>query len=417
MPYLWPRMKFLLFILLSALCWHNLMAQDCFSISGRGSSMTPWTDIRQVNLQEGSSVVLYAEQTKEYELQSLDRNLGDAILDQLTPMGQGVASCAYDVNRKRLFYSTMDYADLRYFNLDSANPMFTIVQIGLIPDAAFNNAPTQFSRMTIAADGLGYMLNNDARKFFRFTTDKKPKIESLGSLSNAVENNDSSKNIFLNLGGDMIADASGNLILFTAKQTVFRIDVKTLEAHYVGKVSGLPNNFTMNGAAVKNNHEVVVGSALSLSGLYVVSLYDLTAKPLDTHAEVFTCSDLDNGMLLPIEGVEALAKRAAELAKPPVITPQDEESVEEENALGFYFQQTNKSQIQLVFSKDETGEFLITLSDGKGKIMLEQKALVSESNDQVSLRLPQALSKGIYFIKAIHQKSGHTYLRKLEVNG
>lgn len=404
--------KFAVILILQLVSSH-IYAQFAYSICGRAQAITPWTDIRFVNLIDGSSEVLYAEATKEYELNSLDRNITETVLDAITPMGLGVASCAFDAKRNRLYYSTMEFADLRYFNLDSANPTFTIVQAGLIAGAAMGKSETQFSRMTIAADGMGYMINNDAKQFFRFSSDKKPRIESLGSIENEIPNGDSSKSISTNQGGDIIADDGHHLILVSAMQTVFLIDIETRKAKYIGKIANLPIGYTINGVCVLNQNEIVVSSALSVSGLFKVSINNLQAIPIGGSAPRFTSSDLDNGALLSQEAVQQLLKFAEHVPEIPKIeTPK----IEEEISLGFYFSQTGKQDIQLVFSKDELGEFKISLSDEKGKLILEQNAEIKSNELLVKLLLKSALPKGIYYLKAKHIQSGHIYLKKLDVN-
>ncbi len=51
-------------------------------------------------------------------------------------------------------------------------------------------------------------------------------------------------------GGDMIADASGNLYVITAHNHVFKIDVQSRMATYISEIKELPAGFTTNGAVV-----------------------------------------------------------------------------------------------------------------------------------------------------------------------
>ena len=77
--------------------------------------------------------------------------------------------------------------------------------------------------MVIASDGNGYALTNDANHLIRFTTGKNPVITDLGALSDDASNANFSVHSRKGYGGDMIADASGNLYLLTANRNVFKI--------------------------------------------------------------------------------------------------------------------------------------------------------------------------------------------------
>ncbi|HNB80589.1 MAG TPA: hypothetical protein PLP34_07855 [Chitinophagaceae bacterium] len=393
----------------------------CYAISGRGQAITPWTDIRRINPEDGSSDTWYAEQSRLYELNSLDRNLDNAILDNLTPMGQGVASCAYDPVRHRLYYSTMEFSDLRYFNLDSANPVFTIVQLALIPGAAFMKPETQFSRMCIGADGNGYMLNNTSTDFFRFSTGKKPKIESLGSILNTSDPRDTTSSLFKNQGGDMIALTDSNFLLFSAMQNVFYLSPDKRQMHCMGKIKGLPPNFTINGAAVINDSTILLGSALNLNGLYAWNIVQGKVHPFFPDRTGFTVSDLDNGNLLPVYLLQQLENQ---LQKPDIIEAVVNQvavsgvkpvQAQAENSPGFYFIRQSLSDFQLVFYPDEPGPFLITFSNTTGQILHEEKQTVNQSEYNFLIHLSKPLSSGSYYIKAKHLPSGHTYLRKMDI--
>jgi hypothetical protein len=60
----------------------------------------------------------------------------------------------------------------------------------------------------------------------------------------------------------------------------------------------LPAGFTVNGAAVNANNQVVVGSAMESASLYVVDAKTWAASPLKMSGTVYHTSDLANSNLL-----------------------------------------------------------------------------------------------------------------------
>lgn len=74
------------------------------------------------------------------------------------------------------------------------------------------------------------------------------------------------KNKCTSWGGDMIADAYNKLYIISANHYVFTLDVETRVAKQIGYITGLPANYSTNGAAVDNDGNIVVASANTLPG-------------------------------------------------------------------------------------------------------------------------------------------------------
>ncbi|WP_228379101.1 T9SS type A sorting domain-containing protein [Chryseobacterium piperi] len=77
----------------------------------------------------------------------------------------------------------------------------------------------------------------------------------------------------------MISDAENNFYVFSASGNVFKVMTKELKAKFVGKVTGIPENYSVNGSAVNAAGRVVVASAKG-APLYEVDLKTLIAKQL-----------------------------------------------------------------------------------------------------------------------------------------
>src|SRR5690606_1452459 len=65
----------------------------------------------------------------------------------------------------------------------------------------------------------------------------------------------------------------------SASGNVFKISTKELKAKFVGKINGIPENYSVNGSAVNSNGKVVIASAKG-APLYEVDLENLQAKQL-----------------------------------------------------------------------------------------------------------------------------------------
>ena len=125
--------------------------------------------------------------------------------------------------------------------------------------------------MAIGSDGNGYSLSNDGAHLIQFTTDKNLSINDLGGVVDDQSNKTISvHNSCTSYGGDMIADDDGNLYVFSARNHVFKINIETKVATHLGTITGLPAKFTVNGAAVTANNQIIVASAVEESAYYLV---------------------------------------------------------------------------------------------------------------------------------------------------
>ncbi|MDR2840823.1 MAG: T9SS type A sorting domain-containing protein [Paludibacter sp.] len=132
-----------------------------------------------------------------------------------------------------------------------------------------------YARMTSTPDGSIYALNNAGTQLIRI--DKNERIEFLGAIEgfSAIFAADAEKRA--SYGGDMIADQEGNLYVFTAFGYVVKINPQTLVSEYVGRVSNLPEGYTVNAAAVTDDNKIVLASSQP-KGLYYTDLNGLQAS-------------------------------------------------------------------------------------------------------------------------------------------
>lgn len=310
------------------------------------------------------------------------------------PTATLVAAAAFDKRHNKLFFTPMRIGELRWIDMDdkaSTNKFYTLTN-NLLTNADLNNEANHITRMDIAADGNGYAVTNDGNHFIRFTTGKKTEITDLGPLVDAELNSGVSiHNRCTSWGGDMIADAYGKLYIVSANHTVFKIDIDSRVATYLGVISGLPANYTTNGAAVDDDGKVVVSSANSYDGLFKFDIKDLAAAKVEG-SDKYTASDLANGNMLYQKEVDAKRNYGITAALP--ITPVNTDARVFPNPV-------TANEFKVLFDNQAAGQYIILVNDLSGRNVLTQNAAVASKMQAVTVRINSALAKGVYIIKVL----------------
>src|SRR5688572_22111148 len=166
------------------------------------------------------------------------------------PFATNSAAMAYDKKHERLYYTPMGINQLRYLDLKT-NKFYYFENEPFGAVTSPGDGANQICRMVIASDGNGYALTNDGNHLIRFTTGKNPVITDLGALTDDASNGTSTIHSRRGYGGDMVADASGNLYVLTANRNVFKVVISSKVATHMGAIKGLPDGFSTNGAMVE----------------------------------------------------------------------------------------------------------------------------------------------------------------------
>ncbi|MEO5783256.1 MAG: hypothetical protein ABIQ07_08300, partial [Ginsengibacter sp.] len=307
-------MKYTFLLSFILLFSHSLFAQDgnkAFAITGNGKGDFQWMNIRQIDLSTGLVTKnIYEKGVTNYQFRDVTTDKPVLILNQQEgrqvstpefPTNTMVAAAAYDKKHNKLFFTPMSINELRWVDLSSnaANPIFYTLQSPLLSFSKTIDEANNITRMTIGADGNGYALTNDANHLIKFTTGKKVVITDLGGLVDASSNNHLSvHNKCSSWGGDVVADALGNLYLFTATKSVYKINMENRIATYLGGITGVSGTYSLNGAAVDLDDNVIISSANTFEGFYKVNMKDLSATKINTTGQIYNASDLANGNLL-----------------------------------------------------------------------------------------------------------------------
>ena len=388
----------------------NISAQSkkFFAVTGEQFGSTNWIAFRQADLNSKTIKTLYIPaETNEAvydavsgaQIISIDsKSSSPAVAPQTCGCmnSRMVAAIAYDAKNNRLYYTQMQGNQLRYLDLNSVKPKSYAVTTQLLK--SFPNAPGEASvitRMVIASDGNGYALTNDNEHLIRFTTGKQTKITDLGKLLDAKSNGDNSiKTQFASWGGDMIADANGNLYLFTMQRLFFKINPNTKLATFLGQVKNIPEDYTINAALVEDAENVILGSSTKTTNYYRVNLVTLEAQAINkTTDQVYNVSDFANENFAFGNNENATAKTLIE------------------HTVTAYPNPVTTGRLNVQFNNFISGKYIIQLNEIGGKSILKKEAKISGSQmESISVT---SVAEGAYILRVINANGEAVYDNKI----
>ena len=316
------------------------------------------------------------------------------------PFATNSAAMAYDKKHERLYYTPMGINQLRYIDLKS-NKIYYFENEPFGTVSGHGDGANQICRMVIASDGNGYALTNDGNHLIRFTTGKNPVITDLGALTDDASNANNSVHSRKGYGGDMIADASGNLYLLTANRNVFKISIDSKVATHQGAIKGLPDGFSTNGAMVEEGSKVIVASSESAIGYFRFDLTTMQAEKVSTTASVFNASDLANERLAFAK--KKKDKKNAEEPKQQVTEEVTKKSPLQNaivnNGISVYPNPVTNGLLKVSFAEQPSGKYSVDLLDITGKLIQSKEVNVYSSMHVEEIRIPRSVSGGNYLLK------------------
>lgn len=370
-----------------------------------------WVYLRILNMETGtfSGSLLNGMADKQIAFDAFtkkpiaDPGLNKMGFSEQPAFSSGVAALAYDSRHSRIYYTPMFIDQLRYYDLKSQQVYYLTVPFTGKPVKSSDQGNI-VTRMTFASDGNGYALTNDGNQMIRFTTGKKPQITDLGSLVDDPSNKGVSiHNSCSSFGGDMIADDDGNLYVFSARNHVFKVNIETRVATYFGVVSGLPNGFTINGAVVNENNQVIVGSAMESPSLFMLDTKTWVASPMKINGTVSHTSDLANGNVL-ISG-----------NKPKATSVDLISGNSGDGRINIFPNPVINNQFTIQFNELEQGNYTVQVTDVTGRQLMQQVVNIAGDNQSQMIRLGSAVAKGVYLVKVSDQASKSVFTTKIVV--
>lgn len=394
---------FLLSLVSFSLFNANAQSKKAFAITGDVKGSYNWISVKEVDLNTGEVVrtVFDPAVNTQYNLKTVNGQALAARGYTDAPTYSGVAAAAYDEKNNRLYFTNMRGSELRYFDLKT-NEVTVVVN----PDAAFNTGAKNdeanvITRMVIAADGFGYALTNDAKNLIRFSTEGKATVTNLGAVRDDSKNgNISIHNLCTSWGGDMIADAYGNLYVFSMRGHIFKINPNTKVADHLGTVTGLPASFTINGAAVDADGHVVVSSSALTDNYFKINLGTMNAVAIQKSGDnVWNASDLASGNIAYRGGLNTTTVVA---------------EVKGNEVISIYPNPVVNSFVNVSFEKVTPGKYTIELTDASGRKVINQVAEIKGFQNQ-RVNLPRSTSAGMYMVRVINADGKSVFNDKIVV--
>ena len=378
----------------------NHFAYAVTSVNKNGSE---WVALRKLDTRTGEFSSMLLNMTDMSKAAPVLINAATANNNPLPAINSGVAAIAYDRKTNRLYYVPMNDDQLRYVDL-------TTMAVNSVISQSFSktgNYPLQpaspITRLVIAPDGYGYTITNDGNHLFRFTTNGTPVLSDLGELVDDPLNNEMGiHNPCANSGGDLVADDAGYLYLITGSNRVFKVDTKTRVTSFLATISGLPKQFTTNGAAVEENGKLLVSSTAYTDAYFIVDSQTWNALPFPANQPMYGTADLANSNVLhtkttawPILFLNRLTDNPGKIKIFPNPVLYDEVSIQ--------------------FDGLTPGKYTIQLADVVGRKLIEQKVIITRQTQTETMHIPGVTAQGGYNIRLLNEKNAVVGTQKLAV--
>jgi len=253
--------------------------QDFFALAGKDSPRIEFSDFRAMNSNgtSGESIFGVSSQAKVVS-QSRNTQITEDKNSYNHAQAMTLATLAFDVSDDNLVYMPMFSSNI--YVLNQKTKEITLVENNAARVTACD-INSHMTRMTAGYDGNIYAINNAGTQFIQIS--KKSGQYIVNDLGIIKDDPSNGKNSFTAMesgfGGDMIADAENNFYVFSTSGNIFKVSTKDLNAKFIGKVTGIPENYSVNGAAVNSKGNIVIASAKGAS-LYELNLENLQAKQL-----------------------------------------------------------------------------------------------------------------------------------------
>jgi hypothetical protein len=185
------------------------------------------------------------------------------------------------------------------------------------------------------------------------------------------------------------------------KRNVFKINPQTMVADFQGRIENMPEDFTINGAAVDDKGKIIVSSATRTDNYYSVDLATLKATVVAKKGtDVYNASDLASGHLV--------YENVSDAKINPAI------NVTGNAAVSVFPNPVLNRSFQVSFDKVAAGSHTLQVTTVSGSNVLS-KVIDINSKTVAQVTLPSSVKSGVYMIKVIDNTGKVTYSGKIVV--
>ncbi|WP_278354169.1 T9SS type A sorting domain-containing protein [Chryseobacterium gleum] len=274
-------MKKHLFPLFLLLLGVNAQAQqDLFAITGKNTQSITFNDFRAIDGTNGTSgeKLFTADSSAKVFSQTKKGVVTEDKNSYSNSQAVTLAALAYDASNNNLVYMPMFSSNIYILNPKTKEITLVENNVARVSSCDINS---HITRMAAGYNGKIYAVNNAGTQFLEISRkDGQYLVNDLGIIKDDTSNGRNSFTAMeTGFGGDMVADADNNFYIFSASGNVFKVVTKDLKAKFIGKIAGIPDNYSVNGSAVNAQGKVVIASAKG-GTLYEVDLATLQAKQI-----------------------------------------------------------------------------------------------------------------------------------------
>lgn len=388
-------MKKHLFPLFLLLCGANAYAQqDFFALVGKDTPNIVFNDFRAMDASSGISgeKVFTADTSAKIFSQTRNGSVTEDKNSYNNSQATTMATLAYDSFNNNLVYMPMFSSNIYVLNPKTKEITLVENNVARVTSCDINS---HITRMTAGYDGNIYAINNAGTQFLQIS--KKGNQYIVNDLGIIKDDPSNGKNSFTTIetgfGGDMIADADNNFYVFATSGNVFKVSTKDLKAKFVGKITGIPEGYSVNGAAVNIKGNVVIASAKG-AALYEVNLETLQAKQLpgeqNLHIYDLASKYFANDKAVSINAFAKIDIYPTKVDEHFVNVNVNDKSVKGNLKLTVFDLSGKNVMMQNLSVKDGSlnqqvylknlvsGAYLVNIIDETGKPLLNKKILVTE---------------------------------------
>lgn len=368
--------------------------QDFFALVGKDTPNIVFSDFRAIDGTRAVSGEKIFTSDSPSTVLSQSRN-GSVAEDKNTfnnAQAVNMATLAYDPYNNNLVYMPMFSSNIYVLNAGTKEITLVENNTARVTSCDINS---HFTRMATGYDGNIYAVNNAGTQFLQISKrGSQYVVNDLGIIKDDASNGKNSfTTIETGFGGDMVADADNNFYIFSASGNVFKVSTKELKAKFVGKISGIPDNYSVNGSAVNSKGKVLIASAKG-APLYEVDIHTLQAKPMEGEQNLHIY-DLASKYFANDKAVSNTVFANLDIYPTRVENHMININVNDKSVKGNIrlnvFDLSGKNVMkqnlsvkdgslnQQVYLKNlVSGAYLINITDDSGKVLLNKKILVSE---------------------------------------
>lgn len=368
--------------------------QDIFAITGKDTQSISFNDFRTIDATNGSSgdKIFSVDSSAKVFSQGRKAVVAEDKNSYNNSQAVTMAALAYDPSNNNLVYMPMFSSNI--YLLHPQTKEITLIEnnVARVSSCDINS---HITRMATGYNGNIYAVNNAGTQFLEISKKSgQYVVNDLGIIKDDASNGKNSFTaITTGFGGDMIADADNNFYVFSASGNVFKVVTKELKAKFIGKIAGIPDNYSVNGSAVNSQGKIVIASAKGAS-LYEVDLETLQAKELagekGLHVYDLASKYFVNDKASAVNTLTNLDIYPTRVDEQYINVHVNNKSVKGNIKLNVFDMAGKNVMNQNLSVRDGSldekvylkglvsGAYIINITDGTGKVILNKKVLVTK---------------------------------------